>query len=148
MAITLTWICHWVFSDRISISITRGSASKLGNSYPICNFLSSQLSACFPLMALAQNMQLVGKGQEIAQNSQMILGVWGWQSGRKARTRLLEPDGLGSDPSSVPHQLHDFGWAPETHWVSVSSSAEFLYLSFSGLLWPSILNKYILLYPF
>lgn len=85
-------------------------------------------------MALAQNMQLVGKGQEIAQNPQMILGVWGWQSGRKARTWLLDPDGLGPDLGSVPHQLHDFGWAPETHWVSVSSSANFLYLPFSWII--------------
>lgn len=102
-----------------------------GTITPFATFSLVSYSACFPLMALGQNTQLVGKGQEIAQNPQMILGVWGWQSGRKARTWLLEPDGLGSDPSSVPHQLHDFGWAPETHWVSVSSSAEFLYLLFS-----------------
>lgn len=51
-------------------------------------------------------------------NSQMILSVWGWQSGRKARALPLESDEFGLDPSSVSHQLQALGWTPETHWVS------------------------------
>lgn len=84
-------------------------------------------------MALAQNTQLAGKGQEIAQNPQMILGVWGWQKGRKARAWLWEPEGLGSDPSSVPHQLQGFARASKARWVSVSFSAEFRCLPFSWI---------------
>ena len=56
-------------------------------------------------MTFAQNMQLVGKGQEIAQNSSDDPCCLGLASGRKARLLLW---GL-MDLALVPRQLRDLG---------------------------------------
>ena len=101
----------------------------LGSVTPFSTFSSVSSSTCFLLMAFAQNMPLVRKGQEIAQNPSdrpQCPGLAKWQKGKSIA--------FGPDPSSVPHQLHDLGWAPETHWVSISSSVELPYLPFPWII--------------
>lgn len=93
----------------------------------------SQLFCMFPFDG--QNRQRVGKGQEIAQNPSddpCCLGLAGWQKGKTSSA--LEADGSGPDPCSVPCQRCDLRWAPESPWVSISSSEAFPSLLLSWII--------------
>lgn len=71
-------------------------------------------------MVFAQNMPLLGKGQEIAQKPSDDPWCLGLAERQEGKDTAFEPGGFGPDPSSVPPQLHVLGWTPETHGVSTS----------------------------
>ena len=84
--------CHasaagFLSMDRIRTTTLLQPALRFRKCHPIFNSPSVSSSACFPLMVNIGSVW--GRDRKLHKTPQVILAVWGWLGGRKARPLLL-----------------------------------------------------------